>query len=146
MPTKTKPSAPGALTTRPVTISAVVDCPGILAGRSTAGNLYLYDTNKAEGSTGLGTEDLRTRVRKGDQIIWNVIVLECETYVSIDGIDIDARFAVPEKKVYPSTDISYWTATVLEDIPEATVPYQIKFLVGTVAEPITTTMTSALVR
>jgi hypothetical protein len=105
----------------------------------------MYDTNKTSGSTGFGTEELRTPVKKGDQLLWNVHVLECETYVSIEGIEIDEHIAVPEKKVYPSTDITYWTATVLKDIPEA-VPYQIRFLLGTLTEPITADVPSALVR
>jgi len=144
-PIKARQTTTGATTTRPVTITAVVDCPGILASRSTHGNLYMYDTNKATGSTGFGTEELRTPVKKGDHILWNVHVLECETFVSIDGIEIDPQICVPEKQVYPSTDISYWTATVLKDMPEA-VPYQIRFLLGTLTEPITTTSSSALVR
>jgi hypothetical protein len=144
-PTKARQSETGATATRPVTITAVVDCPGILASRSTHGNLYMYDTNKATGSTGLGTEELRTPVKKGDQILWNVHVLECETFASIDGIDIDEQICVPEKKVYPSTDISYWTATVLKDMPEL-VPYQIRFRLGSLTEPITSTSSSALVR
>ena len=66
-PTKARQTATGAIAGRPVTITAVVDSPGILASRSTHGNLYLYDTNKASGSTGLGTEELRTPVKKGDR-------------------------------------------------------------------------------
>lgn len=133
-----------SLATRPVTITAVVDCPGILAAGSTTGNLYLYDTNQANGSAGFGTEELRTRVKKGDQLLWNVIVLECETYVSIDGVVIDEQVCVPEKKVYPDTDISYWTGTVLKDIT-APVPYEIRFLLGTRTEPFTTAVPPALV-
>lgn len=144
-PTKARQTATGAIAGRPVTITAVVDSPGILASRSTHGNLYLYDTNKASGSTGLGTEELRTPVKKGDQILWNVQVLECETFASIDGIEIDEQICVPERQVYPSTDISYWTATVLKEIPEL-VPYQIRFRLGSLAEPITSTSSPALVR
>jgi hypothetical protein len=144
-PTKARQTAAEATATRPVTITAVVDCPGILASRSTRGNLYLYDTNKASGSTGLGTEELQTPVKKGDQILWNIHVLECETFASIDGIEIDEQICVPEKRVYPSTDISYWTATVLKDIPEL-VPYQIRFRLGSLTEPITSTSSPALVR
>ena len=144
-PTKARQTAAEATATRPVTITAVVDCPGILASRSTRGNLYLYDTNKASGSTGLGTEELQTPVKKGDQILWNIHVLECETFASIDGIEIDEQICVPEQKVYPSTDISYWTATVLKDIPEL-VPYQIRFRLGSLTEPITSTSSPSLVR
>jgi hypothetical protein len=109
------------------------------------GNLYLYDTKKAEGSTGFGTEELRTPAKKGDQLLWNVIALECETFVSIDGILIDEQICVPEKRVYPGTDISFWFATVLKDIPES-VPYQIRFLLGSMSRPIVTAMSPALVR
>jgi hypothetical protein len=144
-PTRAKQAGAPRTPTRPVTITAVVDCPGILASRSTSGNLYMYDTSKTAGSTGFGTEELRTPVKIGDQLLWNVHVLECETYVSIEGIEIDNTICVPEKKVYPSTDISYWTATVLKDIPQA-VPYRIRFGVGTLTEPVTASLPSALVR
>lgn len=132
-----------SMSRRPVSITAVVDCPAILASRSTRGNLYLYDTNKAEGSTGLGGEELRTRVRKGDLLLWNVVVLECETYASIDGIVIDERVCVPERRVYPDTDIAYWAGTV-KSLPE-TVRYQLRFRLGTLDEPITTALMPALV-
>jgi hypothetical protein len=144
MPPKAKPQ-PEALATRPTSITAVVDCPGALASRSLSGNLYLYDTKKADGSTGFGTEELRTRVKKGDQLLWNVIALECETYVSIDSIQIDPQICVPEKKVYPGTDISYWLATVQKDVPDA-VPYEITFRLGSLTTPIATTSSPALVR
>jgi hypothetical protein len=129
---------------RPVSITAVVDPVGALAARSLEGHLYLYDTNKAAGSADLGTEDLRTRVRKDDQIIWNVVVLECETYASIDGIEIDDRICEPERKVYPGTDIAYWTATVKRDLTEPA-PYRLSLRLGTLTEPITTTSTPFLV-
>jgi hypothetical protein len=144
VPAKAKPQ-PEVLGTRPTSITAVVDCPGALASGSLHGNLYLYDTKRAEGSAGFGTEELRTRVRKGDQLLWNVIALECETYVSIDGIVIDEQVCVPEKRVYPGTDISFWFATIQKEIPES-VPYQIRFLLGSRTTPITTTVSPALIR
>jgi hypothetical protein len=127
----------GASPARPVSITAVVDPVGALAARSLQGHLYLYDTNKTSGSTGLGTEDLRTRVRKDDQIIWNVVVLECETYASIDGIEIDDRICEPKREVYPGTDIAYWTATVKRDLTEPA-PYRLSLRLGTLTEPIAT--------
>ncbi|WP_067467971.1 hypothetical protein [Actinomadura macra] len=135
MPPKAKPVEPAA--TRPVSITAVVDPVAALAAGSMQGSLYLYDTNKAAGSSGFGTAELRTRVRAGDRLLWNVVVLECETYAAIDGIEIDERVCEPERKVYPGTDIVYWTGTVKRAVTEP-VPYRLRFRLGTVAEPFTT--------
>lgn len=132
MPPKAKP--PESRAVRPVSITAVVDPVGVLASGGLHDNLYLYDTSKTQGSTGFGTEELRTPVRAGDQIIWNVVVLECETYASLDDIVIDEKVCEPEKKVYPDTDIVYWTATVKRAITEP-VPYRLKFRMGLITEP-----------
>ncbi|MBO2458500.1 hypothetical protein [Actinomadura violacea] len=129
MPSKAKPPE-----SRPVTITAVIDPVAALASGALEGNLFLYDTNKAEGSAGFGGTDLRTRVRSGDRIIWNVVVLECETYAALDEIVIDEKVCTPERKVYPNTDIAYWTATVKRHVTEP-VPYRLKFRLGTVTEP-----------
>ncbi|MFJ4715581.1 hypothetical protein [Streptomyces sp. NPDC088785] len=128
---------------RPVSITAVVDCVGALASGSVRGHLYLYDTNKAGGSTGLGTEELRTRVRRGDQLLWNVLALECEAFVAIDGVEIDPEICEPVRKVYPGTDVAYWTGTVKKDSRE--VAYRLAFKVGTRQEPIVTTVSPAIV-
>ena len=143
---KTKQPEPERSTTatRPVSITAVVDPVAALASGTLRGNLYLCDTNKSEGSTGLGTESLRTRVRKGDQLLWNVIPLECETFTAIAGILIDEQVCEPEQKVYPGTDIAYWSATVKQDIAEP-VPYRIQFRLGTRTDLITTEVPPALV-
>lgn len=143
---KARQPEPGPSTApyRPVSITAVVDPVAALAARTVRGNLYLYDTNKSEGSTGLGTEELRTHVRKGEQILWNTLPLECETYAAISGILIDTEICEPKQKVYPGTDISYWSAIVKQDITEP-VPYRLQFRLGTVTEPITTELSPALV-
>jgi hypothetical protein len=142
MPAKAKRSE--GRSTRPTSITAVVDPVAALASRSLSGNVYLYDTNKKQGSTGFGTEELRTQVRKGDEILWNVVPLECETFVSIDGIEMDKQVCVPEKHVYPGTDISYWSGTVLKDIQGA-VHYQLNFRLGTLDTPIPASASPALV-
>ncbi|MFE7525103.1 hypothetical protein ACFU7Y_05215 [Kitasatospora sp. NPDC057542] len=129
---------------RPISITAVVDCVGMLASQSTHGHLYLYDTNKAGGSADLGTEELRTKVRAGDQLLWNVLALECEAFVAIDGIVIDPEVCEPVRKVYPGTDVAYWTGTVKKDATSP-VPYRIRFRLGTQVEPITTTASPVLV-
>jgi len=128
---------------RPISITSVVDCVGALAAQNTRGHLYMYDTNKAGGSVGFGTEELRTKVKAGDQLIWTVLALECEAYVAIDDIVIDKAVCEPVRKVYPGTDVAYWIATVKKD-STADVPYQIKFKLGTQTEPITTALSPAL--
>ncbi|MER5884075.1 hypothetical protein ABT160_09620 [Streptomyces sp. NPDC001941] len=134
----------GVAKSRPVSITAVVDAVGALATGSVHGNLYLYDTNKTSGSSGLGTEELHTRVRRGDEVLWSVLALECEAYVAIDGIEIDPEVIEPVRKVYPGTDVAYWTGVVKKDSPSG-VPYHIKFRVGSRDAAITTTLTPSLV-
>jgi hypothetical protein len=129
---------------QPISISAVVDVVGALATRSMSGNLYLLDTNRAGGSTGIGTEELRTKVQEGDQLLWTVLPLECEAYVSIDDIVIDREVCEPERKTYPGTDISYWTGTVKKGRAGDT-PYQITFKVGTRTDPMTTVSSPVLI-
>ncbi|MFG3257351.1 hypothetical protein [Streptomyces sp. NPDC048172] len=128
----------------PVSIGAVIDCVGALATRSLSGNLYLYDTNKSEGSAGFGTEELRTTVRVGDKILWTVLSLECEAYVGIDSILIDHALCEPERRVYPGTDVAYWTGT-LKAGAKGAIPYQMKFKVGARTEPMTTPLSAVLV-
>lgn len=139
----TKQRQSQAASKRPISITAVVDCVGALAAQSTNGHLYMYDTNKAGGSVGFGTEELRTKVKAGDQLLWTVLALECEAYVAIDDIVIDKAVCEPVRKVYPGTDVAYWIGTVKKD-STADVPYQIRFKLGTQAEPITTALSSAL--
>ncbi|MFE0175769.1 hypothetical protein ACFWZ2_25965 [Streptomyces sp. NPDC059002] len=129
---------------RPISITAVVDAVGALAAGNLRGHLYLYDTNKAGGSTGFGSEELQTKAQRGDQLMWNCLALECEAFVAIDGIVIDSEFCEPERKVYPGTDVAYWTGTV-KKAATGPIPYQIKFKVGTRDAPITTTLSPTIV-
>ncbi|MFJ8820784.1 hypothetical protein ACIREE_03275 [Streptomyces sp. NPDC102467] len=137
----TKKRAENGIDRRPISITAVVDCVGALATGTLQGNLYFYDTNKAGGSTGFGTEQLRTRVKAGDQLLWGVLALECEAYLAIDGIDIDHDLVEPERKVYPGTDVAYWIGTVKKDAV-GEIAYQVKFKVGSRDEAITTSTLS----
>ncbi|MFC4587712.1 hypothetical protein [Sphaerisporangium corydalis] len=141
MPPKTK--QPERRPSRPVTITAVIDPVAALASENLDDSLYLYDTNKAAGSTGFGTPELHSRVTKGDTLLWNVIPLECETYAAITDIEIDPRVAEPTRKVYPGTDIVFWTAEVKQDLTEP-LRYRISFLLGTVTTPFTPTARPAL--
>lgn len=119
---------------RPISIAAVIDVVGALATGTLHRNLYLYDTGKAAGSTGHGTEVLRTVVRAGDQLLWSAIPLECEAYLVIDAVEIDPSVCEPVRKIYPGTDISYWTGTVKRDGIPAT-PYRLSFRLGSRTEP-----------
>lgn len=138
------PKRRAATRKRPISITSVVDCVGSLANRSLHGNVYLFDTNKAGGSTGIGTEELKTRVRKGDELLWTVFALECGAYVSIDDVVIDKEVCAPERKVYPGTDVSYWIGAVKKD-DIGVLPYQIKYKIGTRAEPMTAPLSPRLV-
>lgn len=128
-PTRAEASSP-----RTISIAAVVDCVGSLATRSLGGNLYLFDTNKSAGSTGLGTEELRTRVRKGDRLLWTAFGLECETFVRITGVIIEKDVCEPELQFYPGTDVSYWSGTLKRDL-STPVPYRMALIVGARPEP-----------
>ncbi|NJL41799.1 MAG: hypothetical protein HC899_37845 [Leptolyngbyaceae cyanobacterium SM1_4_3] len=108
-----------------------------------SGQVYFMDTNKANGSTNQGTENLKTVVEAGDRLVWTVISLECEAYAAIDEIVIDEDYCKPEKKTYEGTDVSYWIGTVKKDVK--IIPYNIKFKAGTRAEPITTASSLYLV-
>lgn len=119
-----------------ITIATVIDVVGALATDSLVGQVYFMDTEKASGSTGHGTESLKTMVSQEDVLVWTVIFLECEAYAAIDQIIIDNDYCEPEKKVYEGTDVSYWTAKVKKNVQS--IPYTIKFKVGTRAEPIST--------
>ena len=119
-----------------ISISAVIDAVGALATDSLSGQIYLMDTNKANGSTGQGTENLRTVVAKGDKLVWTVIPLECEAYVAIDEIVIDQECCEVKVETFPDTDITYWVGTVIKDV--TVTPYSIKYKVGSRAEPIAT--------
>ena len=141
MPPRSK--QPERRPSRPVTITAVVDPVAALASENLDDNVYFYDTNKAAGSTGFGTPELHSRVRKGDTLLWNVIPLECETYVSLSDIEIDPQIAEPTQNVYPGTDIVFWTAEVKQDLTEP-VPYRVSFLLGTVSTPFSPTARPAL--
>lgn len=138
-PPRTEPNSPST-----ISIAAAVDCVGSLATRSLSGNLYLFDTNKYAGSTGLGSEELQTRVNKGDRILWTAFGLECETYVGIASISIEKDVCEPELQFYPGTDVSYWSGTVKRNLTEP-VPYQVALTIGARKQPMVAPKSPALV-
>lgn len=126
-----------------ITIASVIDVVGVLATDSLVGQVYFMDTNKVNGSTGQGTENLQTVVSEGDTLVWIVQPLECEVYTAIDEIIIDKEYCEPQRTFYEGTDISFWSGTVKKDV--ISVPYTMKFKVGTRAQSIATTSSLALV-
>lgn len=112
-----------------ITIATVIDAVEALTADTLIGSTYLMDTNKIHGSIGVGTENLKTLVNAGDELIWTVWALEVEVYVAIEEIIIDSKYCQPEKEVYEGTDISYWSGKVTKDIKKP-IPYQINFQLG----------------
>ncbi|KAF0814287.1 hypothetical protein IGB42_01188 [Andreprevotia sp. IGB-42] len=129
-----------------ISIVAVVDVVGALANDTLTGNLYLLDNNKSNGSTDEGTDVLKTRVKKGDQLVWVVQTLECEAYASIAGIDVDSKFAEyiePQQKTYQGTNVTYWSATIKKDL-DVPVPYNLRFRLASRASDIATSSSPLL--
>lgn len=126
-----------------ITIISLVDVVGALASGTIGGNLYLLDNNRLGGSSGEGTEVLKTMVNEGDQLVWTVMSLEPEAYASIDGILIDSDYCEPEQKTYEGSDVTYWVGKVKKKLQ--TVPYKLKVAVGTRPEPLVTPNSAALV-
>jgi hypothetical protein len=124
------------MATKTITIATVVDVVGALATDSLSGQIYFMDTNQSNGSTGQGTENLKTAVEQGDRLVWTITFLECEAYAAIDEIVIDRDYCDPEKKIYEGTDVSYWSGTIKKDVKS--IPYNIRFKLGTRADSITT--------
>jgi hypothetical protein len=112
-----------------INIMSVVDAVSALADGALDQSIYLYDTNKANGSTGLGTGYLETKVNLGDTLIWNIIAIEPEAFVDIESIDIDTAYCNPQKRYYPGTDVAYWIGQVQKPLSE--LPYQVHYKVST---------------
>jgi hypothetical protein len=130
-----------------IAIVSVVDVAGALAADTLTGSIYLMDNNKANGSTDEGSEFLKTKVRKGDQLVWVSVPLECEAYVSITAVEIDEKYREycdPAKGVYPDTNVVYWLGEIKKDL-DVTIPYNLKFRVGSHRDDMTTTTPPSLI-
>lgn len=115
-----------------IAIVSVVDVVGALAANTLAGSFYLFDDNKSRGSLDEGTEVLKTKVFKGDQVVWVSIPLECEAYISISGIEIDKKYkdyCDVKKEVYPGTNVVYWLGDIKKEL-DGPIPYTLKFKLG----------------
>jgi hypothetical protein len=115
-----------------IAIVSVVDVAAALAADTLTGSIYLMDNNKANGSTDEGSEVLKTKVRKGDQLVWVCVPLECEAHVSITAVDIDEKYREycnPTQGTYPGTNVVYWLGEIRKDL-EVAIPYNLKFQLG----------------
>lgn len=113
-----------------INIVALVDVVGALASDTLDQNIYLIDNNKENGSSGEGTEILKTVVEDGDTIIWNIAPIEPEAYASIADIQIDNNFCETEEKRFEESDITYWSGKVRGDSKEKYVYYKLKIKLG----------------
>jgi hypothetical protein len=130
-----------------IAIVSVVDVAGALASDTLTGSIYLMDNNKANGSTDEGSEVLKTKVRKGDQLVWVCVPLECEAYISITAVEIDRKYREycdPTKGVYPETNVVYWLGEIKKDL-DVTIPYNLKFKLGSHRDEMATTTSPSLV-
>ncbi|WP_075602924.1 hypothetical protein [Saccharicrinis aurantiacus] len=111
-----------------ITIVSVVDVVGALTTDSLENNIYLLDNNKNGGSSELATETLKTKVNKGDTLLWTIMPMEPESYSAIANIEIDKAVCEPKQLTYEGSDVTYWSATIKKDFIEA--PYSIHFKLG----------------
>jgi hypothetical protein len=121
---------------RTITIFALVDTVAALNSNTLHGALHLMDNNRNGGSRRQGTDSLITRVEKGNRLVWQAVSIEAEAFVQIADIDVDPGIVEVEKRVFPGTDIVFWTGVVKEGAEK--VPYSIAFLLGTRKVPLVT--------
>jgi hypothetical protein len=95
-----------------VAIKLVIDVVGALETGSMNGNIFALDTNRRGGSQGNGTDALQTAVSRGTKITWMIAPLECEAFVSLDGIVADKAVIEPMRQQFTGSSISYWSGIV----------------------------------
>ena len=129
-----------------VTGLALVDVVGALASGTLANSVYLFDNARTDGSTGHGTASLDTPLSAGDLMVWVSMGLECEAFVRVDDIRIDAAHAAYvaiDCGAYSGTGVVYWTLRVLRQL-DAPIPYELVFRLGSRADPMTVSAPSYL--
>jgi hypothetical protein len=107
-----------AQTKEVISILLVVDVVGALSSGALDGNIYLFDSNRRNGSTGEGTQELTTKLHaaKGEvAVLWNIISLDPEAFVSISNIQTDSKYMDAVSHTYEGSDVEYWTGTVKKD-------------------------------
>jgi len=120
------------MATQTITIISTIDVVSALSDGSLDNNIYLLDNNKAKGSTGEGTGALRSMVQPGDVLVWTVMPIEPEIYVSITDVQIDPAYCEARQGVYGSTGVHYWTGRIKQAVTE--LPYQLSYKIGSSEE------------
>ncbi|MBK5924888.1 hypothetical protein CCR90_14165 [Rhodovulum sulfidophilum] len=146
--TATARSGSDANAKRVITVIGLVDVVGALAEDALGRDLYLFDDNKAGGSSGHGTSCLRTCADAEDLVVWEVMPLECEAFARIDDVLIDDKYAPYidlESGVYDPSSVVYWAARILKPLPPEGVPYRLAFRMGSRPEPLIAEVSSLLV-
>lgn len=144
MNTRTKTAASKASAPAiPVAINTLIDVLGALASDTMENNIYLVDSNKAQGSTQLGTGQLHSSVQVGDIVRWTVESLEPEAFATITAIEIDSSVIDVTMMTYPGSDVTYWQGKVKKKFE--TLPYQLQVLLGTQTKPMQADTGMALV-
>ncbi|HEY5508057.1 MAG TPA: hypothetical protein VIK29_05235 [Paludibacter sp.] len=118
---------------RTIVIIAAVDIIGILASNTLKGNIYLFDNNRLIGSSGEGTENLKTKItfkpNENVVLVWNIMPLEPESFAGISQITADEKYIKIARLKYPSSDIVYWKGTTIK--PFDHLKYKLSITVGT---------------
>lgn len=116
-----------------IAILVALDTIGILASNTLKGNIYLFDNNKLMGSSGEGTENLKTKITFNQDeevsLVWNVMSLECESFASISQIVADEKYIKIERLRYPSSDVVYWKGSTIKRFDY--LKYKLSIIVGT---------------
>lgn len=135
MPTAKRTSRSATKPPRTVAINCLVDTLGALAQDAMQNNVYYIDNNRLLGSDGEGTDHLATACKPGDIILWTVESMEPEAYAAIDDIVIDSAYVSVEPAYFAGSDVVYWHGVVKKKV--AKLEYQVRYLLGTKAEPLT---------
>lgn len=114
-----------------IKIVVLVDVLGALASENLHQNIYFMDNNKENGSSEEASETLKTVVEDEDIVMWNVMTMEPEAYVSISNIEIDNDFCRVQEARFEESDITYWIGKIKGNPKNKYVYYKIKFKLGT---------------
>lgn len=110
---------------RTISVMAVVDVVGLLASDTLDGNIYLFDNNRKNGSENEGTGHLKTRFasdggRGKITVLWNVMSIEPEAYITITKIEADSPHLKVSNECYKGSDIVFWKGIVDKKFKKST--------------------------
>lgn len=145
---KPKPTpAPGPVR-QATNVMALVDVVGALGSGTLARSLFLFDNNRAAGSTGHGTGSLSTVAQEDDVVVWTTMALECEAFARLQLVEIDSAYAeyvALDAGAFSETPEVYWLATILKPLPADGVPYRLSYRLGSADAPYRAVLESRLV-